>query len=207
MTNDEILYNFRSDNAADIRTVSAYCIKQLLPAVLRFLKNYGSEGSDMGIHKARQLLKEAITDFWAKCQDPDFQPNNALSYLVGMYRNKWLNELNRYHKRHDLVAPVKDHTDDKGTPFDGLKEEQNPLAQLLDKEQEQQNVHFFKYVFRAIITNEEDKQILIMCFVEGLKPHDIAKRLDKKANTVSKRIFDLKRKIKKHMESSQHYWN
>ena len=118
MTNTELLMGFRSSNTAEIRKSTAYCLKRLLPAVLRFLQKQGSE--KMGLAEARQILKEAITDFWEKCQNPDFQPENSLSYIVGMYRNKWRNEKNRYHNRHDFIAPVKEANKDEHnlSPFD-----------------------------------------------------------------------------------------
>ena len=140
MTNTELLNGFRSSHTAEIRKSTAYCLKRLLPAVLRFLQKNGSE--KMGLAEARQILKESITDFWEKCQNPDFHPDNSLNYIVGMYRNKWRNEINRYHSRHDFIAPVKEANKDEQnvTPFDQLQHDTDPLKNLLGNEKQQQNV-------------------------------------------------------------------
>ena len=152
MTDQEIIHQLKKGNES--------CIKHLYQH-LGMIKSHVIKNSGTA-DEAIDIFQEALEVFYRNVMSGDFQLQGKISsYLYGVSRRLWLNQLNRYKKREkpsdDAILFERVHEE---------REEQNPIA-------------LEKYVRNLLEKlGEPCKSLLEAVFFFRMKMEDIAKKFN-----------------------------
>ena len=176
MTETELLAGIKRKD----RQTFSYMYQHFAPKILGYvLKNSGSETD------AKEVIQETLLKVWQKVQDGKYESRGKLkSYVVSVGVNTWLETLrNRKRKKTDRLADKEWQLADDGD---------------IDLHQKVEKYKSLDAIYVALNQLGEPCKSLIQSFhFEEIPLKEIAQQEQIEYNSLRKRIFDCRKKLRK----------